>query len=492
MKPIASLADIPDGRLKLVRSGSREFLVYRKGETVAVCGNVCPHHGAHLCDGAVYDGVLTCPRHHARFDIVTGSPVSPPALDGITVYESDVIDGDVCVGRPVSSMPAPVEIEGSPHYVIVGAGAAGIGCAEALRRGSFTGRITVLSEELSPPYDRTLLSTEYLIGQSAKGLLLRDPDLHRALGVEVLVGERAERVDRATGTVVCVSGRTVKYDKLLLALGAVPRRLGVPGEDLEGIHSLRTIKDADALRAALAEGDSGLIVGAGFLGLEVAFSLSSFGANVSVVAPEQHPLEAQFGRAFSDRLIRMMKDAGITWMPGTSVRELVGDGSIVRATLEDHQTIDATTVVVAAGITTAGLPEGLAELTDNHGMIVDRRFCTADPDIYAAGDMLAGESHAGHWVTAMRQGWYVGQVMLGTDRPYRDPPFFWSDLPGGTVRAVGHPSGTAPVAVHGSIEVGEFLAIWQYGERTTGAFAVGYDAELIEIEHALFNEQVTE
>ena len=485
MKPIASLGKIKDGQLNVVRSGPREFLVYRQGESVAVCGNVCPHHGALLCDGAVHEGVLTCPRHHARFDMRSGLPVSPPALDGITVYESEVIDGEIYVGRPISSMPTPQEHKANPHYVIVGGGAAGIGCAEALRRGGFDGRVTVISGEKTPPYDRTMLSTEYLTGQSTEGLLLRDPDLHRALGVEVLVGERAARVDRATRTVTCVSDHSVKYDKLLLAVGAVPRRLGVPGENLAGIFGLRTINDADRIRAALGDRAPVLIVGAGFLGLELAFSLSSSGAEVTVVAPEHHPLAAQFGMAFSNRIVGMMRDANVAWMPGSTVKEFVGYSSIERVLLGNDRILDASAVIVAAGVAAAALPDGLDELTDNHCITVDRQLCTADPDIYAAGDMLGGDSHAGHWVTAMRQGWYVGQAMLGDDQLYRETPFFWSDLPGCTVRAVGHPSGADPVVVHGDIGSGDFLATWQSGERTTGAVAVGYDADLIEIEHAL-------
>ena len=220
MKRIAFLDEIVEGKPRIVRAGSKEFLVYRQGDTVSICSNLCPHHGASLCDGSIHNGVLVCPRHHARFDIKTGYPLSPPALDGITVYKCEVIDNEVHVGKPLTSLAAPNEVDEKPHFVIIGGGASGIGCAEALRRYGFTGRITVISEEETPPYDRTSLSSEYLTGPIPEGLLLRDPDLHRLLGIDVLVGERAAAVDRTAKVVTCESGRTDEYDKLLLAVGA--------------------------------------------------------------------------------------------------------------------------------------------------------------------------------------------------------------------------------------------------------------------------------
>ena len=484
MKRISSLDEIAEGVLQVIRSGSREFLITRKGEAVTACGNVCPHHGARLSDGGLHGGVVTCPAHHARFDLATGKAVSPPAFDSLTVYETDVVNGEVFIGRPGSSGFTAVTPAQSPCFVIIGAGAAGISCAETLRKHRFAGQIIVISGEESFPYDRTTLTTSYF-AEGEGSLLLRDPEYFTMAGIDIRLGERVHSVDRKSKSVTCDSGLSIRYDKLLVATGSVPRRLGVERESLPGVYQLRSLADAMALREVFDRRKPLLVVGAGFLGIELSFTVATRGVPVKVAAPESLPLENAFGKGYAKRLAGKMKSAGIDWLPGKSAQAFSGVAKLDAANFKDGSRIETDAAVIAVGALPPVPISGMEDLTGENGIRVNTSFQTDDPDVFAAGD--AADAHAGHWVTAMRQGMTAALSLLGETDPFVETPFFWSDLGGETVRAVGYPGppGTEPVVERGTIETGDFLAVRRTRGEVTGAFSVGYHRELIDIEHSL-------
>lgn len=497
MKRIAGIKEIKEGCLNVVRAGSREFLVTRSGEEVTACGNICPHRGGRLCDGGLHNGVVTCPDHHARFDLSTGKAISPPAFDSLTMYETAVDGGEVFVGRPKSAGVFPSSHRDSPCFLIIGSGAAGIACAESLRMLGFDGKIVVLSRESAVPYDRTVLTTTfYTAGE--EGLLLRDPEYFKFTGVDLHLHEEVMSVDTGLKSVRCASGSTFAYDKLLLATGASARRLGVEGEILSGVHHLRSLLDARTLKSTFERAGSLLVIGAGFLGLEIAFTASACGIDVTVAAPEMLPLEASFGTGYAHRVVRMLKAAGISWLPRRQVRGFSGSTGLDAVMFDDGSRIETDAAVVAIGAAPYIRYSGVDHLGGNGGIGVNRRFQTDDPDIFAAGDVC--ESHAGHWVTAMRQGRAAAAAMMGLEGEAGgeagadgraalrgDVPFFWTDLGSETLRMVGRragPDGLVHVE-HGDITSGDFLAVTKEANDVTGAFSVGFDKELIGIEQAL-------
>jgi apoptosis-inducing factor 3 len=484
MKRIALLNEIPENELRVIRSGSREFLVTRNGDTVTACGNVCPHHGAALSDGGLHDGVVTCPVHHARFDLSTGNAVSPPAFDGLTVYETDVIGEEVYIGKPVSGGFPEIIRSQSPSFVIIGGGAAGISCAETLRKHQFAGQVIVLSDENSFPYDRTALTTSYF-AEGESRVLLRDPEYFTMSGIDIRLGERVHSVDRTSKAVICNSGLRIRYDKLLVATGSISRRLGIEGEHLPGVHLLRSLADAGGLREVIDQQKRLLVIGAGFLGIEVSLTAGALGVPVTVAAPDSLPLETAFGKGYAKRIAGMMKTAGVDWLPGKSVQAFSGVNALEAVNFADGSRIEIDAAVIAVGAAPPVPISGMEDLTGDSGIRVNTIFQTDDPDVYAAGD--AADAHAGHWVTAMRQGMSAALSLLGEAVPPNETPFFWSDLGDETVRAVGNPGprGTEAVIELGAIEDGDFLAVWRDGDKVTGGFSVGYDRELIDIEHSL-------
>lgn len=485
MKRIAETSEILEDGINSVRSGSREFLITRRGDDVAVFGNLCPHHGADLKNGVVKEGVLTCPCHHARFDVKTGAPLSPPALDGITVYESAIDDGGVWVGKPFSAMSPSVGPKPRPRFVIVGAGAAGVSCAVTLRRNGFHGAITLISAEHRAPYDRTFLTKQYLsLGEAAPDFNLRDPAYYPFAGIELLLDDPVVTLDAKGGMVTCASGRVIKYDKLLLACGARPRRLGAPGEALGRVHHLRNVANADELKKSLEATESLLIAGAGFLGLEIAGFAAEIGKRVTVAAPEATPLSHIFGTDYAKRILTMMGKAGVVWLPGRTVRRFIGGRSVERIEMDNGVYVDAGAAVVAVGVRTETGIDGTESLEGPEGIRVGPRLQTDDPRIFAAGDVVAGPP-TGHWVTAMRQGVEAASAMMGDEVPHEETPFLWTELFSDTVKMVGSASGNEPVVERGDMADGEFLAVWRIKGKVTGAFAVGCDRELIEVGNTL-------
>ena len=485
MKRIARIEEIDEGVLTVIRSGSREFLVTRQGNNVTACGNICPHHGARLSEGGVHRGIITCPAHHARFDLSTGKAVSPPAFDPLTVYETVVENGDVFIGKPKAGGYRQMNYGSSPRFVIIGAGAAGISCAESLRTFGFSGKIELLSKEPDFPYDRTALTTSYYGQKGGGSLLLRDPDYFKMTGIDIRLNEEVSAVDAASGTLSCVSGSTISYDSLLLATGAVPRRLGVDGESLGGVHHIRSLADAKKLRVSLEQTGSLIVLGAGFLGLEIGLTAAALGIDVTVTAPETMPLETYFGETYSKRITRMLKAAGIRWIGGIRARAFSGETAVNGVMFDDGSRMETDAAVVAAGAAPAVQFAGIENLTGKDGVRVGPGFVTDDPRIYAAGDVAA--AHAGHWVTAMRQGRGAAAAMCGCAGGGGVVPFFWTDLGDETLRVVGA-RGTPDSAIKlesGNFAAGEFLALWDTNGEITGAFSVGYDKELIDIEQDL-------
>jgi NADPH-dependent 2,4-dienoyl-CoA reductase/sulfur reductase-like enzyme/nitrite reductase/ring-hydroxylating ferredoxin subunit len=509
-KRLAGLEELAEG-VPLRRSiGGKEFLVVRRGERVSVCGNRCPHQGATLSEGILSGEEVVCPCHGARFDLRDGRLSSPPALDGIPVYQVRVEGREVFVG-PVReenpfppagpAPPAAAEVRGrgsaqqgparrgsarrGGSIGIVGAGAAGHAAAEELRRAGFAGRIVLIGAEPDPPYDRTALSKGFLAGEiPAETLPLRGRELYEQLSIELLLGCRVAGVEPGSRTAVLADGRRLAFERLLLATGGLPRRLPIPGADLPGCFLLRSRSDGQALRAAVREaqerGGEAVILGAGLIGLEVAASLRRAGLAAAVIAPEEIPLAAVFGERVGAWIRRLHEEKGVRFHLGRTVREIRGDGRVREVALSDGTRLAAEVVVIGAGIVTAVEYLAGTGLVRDGEVAVDGRLETAAPGLYAAGDIARVPGARGgrperveHWASAQRQGRHAARAMLGAANPYAEAPFFWTDQFDRSLKRVGPAGGWDRIVYRGAVEAGDFLAGYFLGDRLVAAAAAG-------------------
>ena len=363
----------------------------------------------------------------------------------------------------------------SSTFAIVGGGLAGAKAAEALRDKDFDGHVVLFAAEEHLPYERPPLSKEFLLGKKQFGDFTAAPSAwYRDHHIELQLGTEVSAIDREAHTVSLPDGTAVSYDKLLLATGSSPKRPPIPGADADGVHYLRTIDDARALTALLTEGAALAIVGAGWIGLEVAAGARERGASVTVVEAAQVPLMAALGREAGAVFAAMHRDHGVDLRLEATVDEITTSGG--RATglkLGDGSTVTADAVLVAVGAAAnIGLAEHAGLATGNGGVLVDASLCTSDPDIFAVGDIAAAEHpvfgtriRTEHWANALKQPAIAAAGMLGKPQEYTELPYFFTDQYDLGMEYVGHAPEYDRVVFRGDLDAREFTAFWLDGEN---------------------------
>jgi NADPH-dependent 2,4-dienoyl-CoA reductase/sulfur reductase-like enzyme/nitrite reductase/ring-hydroxylating ferredoxin subunit len=410
-------------------------------------GAKCSHYSAPLADGILVGETIRCPWHHACFELRNGAATHAPALNDLPSYEV-VLENNVVrvtgkrdqirardrVRRPRSSRtPERVELEPSPvigprSVVILGAGAAGNACAEMLRREAYRGPIVVVDGDPDAPYDRPNLSKDYLAGNAPEDWLPLHPgDFYETQKIELLRGVRAERIDSKAKKVTLSDSSVRDYEALLIATGASPIKLGIPGGDR--ILYLRTLGDCRNIIARANGAKTAVVVGASFIGLEVAASLVTRGLTVHVVAPEKLPLARVLGDDIGALVKSVHEQQGVQFHLGRSVKSI--DGST--AVLDDGERIDADLVIAGIGVKPNLQVAESAGLTIDGGIAVNEFLETSVAGIFAAGDVARwpdaysdARLRVEHWVVAERQGQVVARNMLGFRDRFDDIPFFWS------------------------------------------------------------------
>ena len=364
--------------------------------------------------------------------------------------------------------------------VLVGGGLASATAAERLREGGYGDAITIVGDEEARPYERPGLSKEYLQGTSARDSLFVHPDdWYASHEVATRFGEAVVSVDPARSSVRLASGETLSYRHLILATGATPRRLTLPGIDHDGIHTLRRIGDADALREEMTEGCRVVVIGAGWIGLEVAAAARLAGADVTVLESSLVPLH----RVLGDRLGRYFGDLhrrhGVDLRLGSTVSAIVGEHHQVTGVLTPDELLPADVVVVGVGVTpNTGLAVD-AGLVEDNGIAVDERLRTGNPAILAAGDVanafhttLGRRVRVEHWDNAIRQGRLAADSVLGRDAVYDWQPYFYTDQYDLGMEYVGLGQPDDDVVVRGDLDSGAFLAFWTKDDVVTAAMQV--------------------
>jgi NADPH-dependent 2,4-dienoyl-CoA reductase/sulfur reductase-like enzyme/nitrite reductase/ring-hydroxylating ferredoxin subunit len=448
-------ADLVEGKPLLGKVAGDPVLLVRENGRVFAVGASCSHYGGPLAQGVVANGQICCPLHHARFALSTGEATRSPALSPISCWDIEQIDEKVYV-RAQRSAVAPRQSDGPTSVVIVGGGAAGHAAAETLRQDGYAGPVTLISADQSGPYDRPNLSKDYLAGTAPEEWIpLRPADHYDKLAISLLLNTSVVKLHIGARRVELADGRSLPFGSLLLATGAQPARLDVPGADRPSVFTLRTWADSKRLQSAARVARRAVVVGASFIGLEAAAALRARGLEVTVVTPAARPLERLFGPGVADFLRRQHEQHGVRFRFGARP---IGVGHNTVA-LNNGEELPAELVVVGIGVQpVTDLAEQTGIAVDN-GILVNDQLETNVPGIFAAGDVarfpdpVSGQRiRIEHWVVAQSQGSLAAHNMLGRKQRLAIVPFFWSQHYDLTLRYVGHAEHWDEVRVDGDLD----------------------------------------
>jgi 3-phenylpropionate/trans-cinnamate dioxygenase ferredoxin reductase subunit len=492
-----ALKDIPEGGMLLGHVGGEPILLARHARELFAVGAICTHYGAPLVDGPLVGDMIRCPWHHACFSLRTGQALRAPALNDLKAWRVEQRNGMAFVREALPAViPSKLPTAGLPgSVVIVGGGAAGNAAVETLRREGYPGPVTLLSADPSPPCDRPNLSKDYLAGTAqADWIPLRPPEFYAEQGIDLKLGTRVTAVNVPAITVSLSDGTQIPYGALLLATGAEPVRLQVPGATLPHVHVLRALADSDALIAHAGAARRCVVVGASFIGLEVAASLRARDLEVHVVAPEARPMERIMGAAIGDMVRAIHELHGVIFHLGATVTAIAKD----TVTLSTGERLEADLVVVGIGVRPEVTLAEQAGLAIDRGVVVDAYLQTSAPDVYAAGDIARWPDRrtgqrirVEHWVVAERQGQVAARNMLGRKQPFYAVPFFWSQHYDTVISYVGHAEQWDRLDVDGDPAAHDFaVSFWQGGKKVAVA-TVGRDLDSLQAELTFEQEPAT-
>jgi NADPH-dependent 2,4-dienoyl-CoA reductase/sulfur reductase-like enzyme/nitrite reductase/ring-hydroxylating ferredoxin subunit len=447
---------LEDGKL-LGHVGEHDVLLVRSGADVFAVGAQCTHYSGPLAEGLVVDQTIRCPWHHASFDLRTGEALRAPAMQSISCWAVERSEHKIFV-RELLAQPKqiPSEKRTDPErIVIIGGGAAAFAAASKLRRSEYQNSIVMLSEDAAPPIDRPNLSKDYLAGSASEDWLPLGSDTFYADNdIDLRLRTRVDAIDPSSREVVTASGTTVAFDRLLLATGAEPNVLSIPGADLPHVFTLRSLADSRAIIQAALPARKAIVVGAGFIGLEMAASLRARNIEVHVVAPDKRPMERILGAQMADFLRLLHEEHGVIFhLEDTPVRI---DANAM--TTKRGAVIEADLIVVGIGVHPRTRLAENAGLTIDRGVLVDAFLETSTKGIFAAGDVArwpnrrCGERvRVEHWVVAERMGQTAALNMLGHNREFDAVPFFWSQHYDVPINYVGHAERWDTLDIEGNI-----------------------------------------
>jgi NADPH-dependent 2,4-dienoyl-CoA reductase/sulfur reductase-like enzyme/nitrite reductase/ring-hydroxylating ferredoxin subunit len=491
------LATIPDGTMVLGHALGEPVLLARRGAEVFAIGAICTHYGASLEQGLLDGETVRCPWHHACFSLRTGEALRSPALDPVSVWRVEQVRdrarqftpldkpvGAVFVREKLKSADRPpnAPAAGMPGSVlIVGGGAAGNAATEMLRREGYGGRITMLSADESLPCDRPKLSKGFLAGtDSEQSSLLRSANFYRDKKIDLHLSARVNAIDTKNRHVQLVDGSRHAYDALLLATGAEPVRLDIPGASLPHVHYLRTLSDGRALVAKASVSKRAVVIGASFIGLEAAASLRARNIEVDIVGIQKNLMEKILGPEVGSFLRRLHEEHGVTFHLGTTAASIEAR----RVTLKNGEILPADLVVVGIGVRPAIALAEHAGVAIDRGVAVNEYLETNVPGAFAAGDIarwpdrLTGERiRVEHWVVAERQGQTAARNILGRRERFEYVPFFWTEQYDFGLGYVGHAERWDSAEIDGSLNARDCTITYRLGGRKLAMAVVHRDLD---------------
>lgn len=483
-----SASSLLDGESLLGQvDGKPVVLIRTAGEFFAVDAT-CTHYSGPLAEGLVVMETIRCPWHHACYDLRTGEAIGAPALNPLTCWAVEQQGETLFVRQPLPTAPTDDPPDGAPaSIVIIGGGAAGESAAENLRRIGYAGPVTMISADATGPVDRPNLSKDYLAGTAQEDWIpLRPPEWYREHQIELRTGTPVTAIE-PVGRVVTLKGdETLGYGALLIATGAEPIHLQIPGGDRALV--LRTLADSKAIIAKAAKGQTAVVLGASFIGLEAAASLRARGVNVHVAAPDARPLEKILGPEVGEFIRALHESHGVTFHLGAAATA-IGARDV---TLSTGEKIAADFVVAGVGVRPNVALAESAGLTVERGIVVDRYLQTSAAGIYAAGDVArypdprsGGLIRIEHWALAQRQGRAAARNMVGLKEPFTTVPFFWSQHYDLSFNYVGHAERWDKIEISGSLEKHDATVVYRLEGKVQAVVTLFRDKVSLEAEEAL-------
>lgn len=468
--------------------GEEEVLLVRRGAEFFAVGAHCTHYHGPLADGLVVGDEVRCPWHHACFSLRTGMALRAPALDPIECWRVERA-GDTIFVKEKAAKATPKSQQRPEHpasIIIVGGGAAGLAAADMVRREGYSGPVTIISADAAPPVDRPNLSKDFLAGNAPdEWIPLRPPEWYVERKIELVLNSRVTLLDTKQRKIQTEDGKTREYGALLLATGADPVKLTLEGATASQVFYLRSFADSKAIVAKAKSAKQVVVVGASFIGLEVAASLRARGVSVHVVAPEQVPMEKILGERVGAFVRSLHESNGVVFHLGETVKRVDGNN----VTLTSGEMVEADFIVLGVGVRPSIALAEQAGLKLDRGIVVDEYLETSAPGVFAAGDAArwpdtnTGERiRVEHWVVAERQGQTAARNMLGTRERFRAAPFFWSQHYDVPVNYVGHAEKWDTINVDGDLEKKDCTVTFQKDGRTLAVVTIFRDRASLQAE----------
>jgi NADPH-dependent 2,4-dienoyl-CoA reductase/sulfur reductase-like enzyme/nitrite reductase/ring-hydroxylating ferredoxin subunit len=493
---LARIDELQDGEMKAFSVGDDKILLSKIAGVFYAVGGLCPHYGAPLDEGILHDGIVVCPWHHAFYDAKTGDVIEPPSLDSLPRYEVIIQGQNVVVKLPEVIPDRRVLIAKKQDlradkrtFVIVGAGGAGNAAAQTLREDDFKGRIVMITRENQAPYDRPMLSKDYMEGAAGEELVpLRSETFYKDNDIELMLQREVKLVDILKKLITFDNGENLAYDAVLLASGGVPKPFMVPGVELKNIFTLRSFEDSNKILESARTASHVGIIGSGFIGMETAHSLTKRKLSVTVIAPEDTPFQNVLGKKIGQMFRQLHEKAGVRFKMGAKVAKFEGSKNVQTIVLESGERIGADLVIVGTGVRPATDFLNGIDLLPDGSLTVDRFLCAAE-NVYAAGDIATfplphreEKVRIEHWRTALQQGRVAGHNMAGKKTAYTSIPFFWTNQAGLYFRYVGHASEWDEIIIHGDIASQDFIAYYVKNNKVHAAAGNNREKEMAVIE----------
>ena len=496
----AKANEMKNGEMKNVPVGDgKELLLCRIEDKYYALAANCTHYGAPLADGVLSGDRIVCPWHHACFNAKTGSLLEPPAQDNLTKYETSVKNGDVFISVPDSegenqqgrNIVKAVKRDSS-LYVVIGGGAGGNTAVQTLRQDGYNGKILLISQENRAPYDRPNLSKEYLSGEVREEWMpLRSGEFYEENDIELLLNKKVGKLDVKGKEIQFTDNERIKFDKVLIATGGKARRLNIHGENLNNVFTLRSFDDADRIIKAAGQAKNAVIIGASFIGLETAYSLSKKKIPVTVISQELIPFERVFGREIGKLFKKLHEENGVNFKLSRTLQAFEGKERVEAVSLEQGGRIETDMVILGIGVEPATeFINGLNLLQD--GSIRVNKYFNASEDVYAAGDIVTipdwrtgDDIRIEHWRTALQQGRTAAHNMAGKETPFACIPFFWTDQLGLSLQYVGHAKDWEEIIIHGDVAAKDFISFYIKKDIVYAAAGCNRDKEMAAIEELM-------
>ncbi len=484
-------SDVTDGGMHTFEVGDQKVLVTRDGDDFHAFDALCPHAGADLGEGVRCGSRIVCPWHHATFHAGDGSLIEPPALEGLKQYrvKSDGESLSVDLDDEIKA-PTPEPSYEDHHTVIIGGGASGFMAAQTLRHGGYAGKITMLTAENRAPYDRTALSKAYLSGKKAADkLALGGPDWAQENKIDLREGVKVTQLDRDARK-VHLDGDSLGFDAVIVATGATPNTLKIPGAELDGQYQLRSFGNAQALKDA-AQGKNIVVIGSSFIGLEAASSLIEGAASVTVIGQEAEIMSRALTPKVGRAIRKLHEDKGVKFHLKAEVEAIEGSGKAEAVRLKSGESIKADLVLLGIGVKPNS--DLLSDLANKKGAVPVDAHLLAAPNVYAVGDIalaptVLGEMRVEHWRVALQEGMTAAQSILkfaNLEPMDRRVPFFWTQQYGKSLRYVGHAENLDDTHIWGNPDELKFIEFAFKDGQAVAASGMGMDKDLAAFEELL-------